>query len=129
MANDINTVVLVGHLTRDSEIRYTESGLAILNISLAVNRSRKQGDQYVEEVSFFNVKAFGKMAENLQHYLVKGKQIAVTGFLKQERWEKDGQKQSMVTVGAEQIQLLGGKDANGNDNGNGGNFGGYGYGN
>ncbi|WP_296016659.1 single-stranded DNA-binding protein [uncultured Treponema sp.] len=105
---DINKTVLVGRLTKDIEIKYTNSGAAIGNLSIAVNRSRKQDDQWIDEASFFDVKIYGKMAESLRPYLTKGKQIAVEGFLKQERWQKDGQNFSKVTVGAENVQLLGG---------------------
>lgn len=109
---DINKVVLVGRLTKDIDIKYTGSGAAIGNMAIAVNRSRKQNDQWVDEVSFFDVKIFGKTAESLKPYLTKGKQIAVEGFLKQERWQKDGQNFSRVTVGAENVQLLGGNSGN-----------------
>lgn len=108
MANDINHVDLIGRLTKDIELSYTAGGLAIGKMSIAVNRSKKSGDQWIDDVSYFEVKAFGKIAENLKPYLTKGKQIAVSGFLKQERWEKDGQKLSKVTIGAEEIQLIGG---------------------
>lgn len=111
---DINKTVLVGRLTKDIEIKYTNSGAAIGNLSIAVNRSQKQDNQWVDEASFFYVKIYGKMAESLRPYLTKGKQIAVEGFLKQERWQKDGQNFSRVIVGAENVQLLAGNS--GNDN-------------
>jgi len=120
---DINKTVLVGRLTRDIEVAYTNSGAAIGNLSIAVNRSRKQADQWVDEVSFFDVKIYGKQAESLRPYLTKGKQVAVEGFLKQERWQKDGQNFSRVTVGAENVQLLGGNSGNDSQQQNNG----YGY--
>ena len=82
-------------------------------MSIAVNRSKKQGDQWVDEVSYFDITIWGKTAENLKPYLLKGKQIAVDGHLKQDRWEKDGQKQSRITVVADSVQLLGGKNDDG----------------
>lgn len=109
---DINKTILVGRLTKDIEIKYTNSGAAIGNLSIAVNRSRKQDNQWVDEASFVDVKIYGKMAESLRPYLTKGKQIAVEGFLKQERWQKDGQNFSRVIVGAENVQLLGGNSGN-----------------
>ena len=109
---DINKTFLIGRLTKDIELAYTNSGAAIGNLSIAVNRSRKQADQWVDEVSFFDVKIYGKQAESLRPYLTKGRQIAVEGFLKQERWQKDGQKFSRVIVGAENVQLLGGNSGN-----------------
>jgi single-strand DNA-binding protein len=109
MANDINSVTIVGRITRDPELTYTGGGMAICKISIAVNRSKKQNDQWVEEASFFDVTLFGKRAESLQQYLTKGTQIAVQGSLKQDRWEQDGQKRSKVQIIADNIQLLGGK--------------------
>ena len=111
---DLNHVVLIGRLTRDlgtdeRSFAYTPSGTARANVSIAVNRSRKQGEQWIDEVSYFDVTIWGKTAENLKPYLQKGKQIAVDGYLKQDRWEKDGVKNSRVVVIADTVQLLGGK--------------------
>ena len=63
----------------------------------------------MDDVSYFDVTVWGRTAENLKPYLTKGKQICVKGYLKQDRWEKDGQKFSKVHVIAEEVQLLGGK--------------------
>lgn len=112
---DLNHVVLIGRLTQDlgSDERsfgYVGNGQARANVSIAVNRSKKNGDQWVDEVNFFNVTIWGKTAENLKPYLTKGKQICVEGHLKQDRWEKDGQKQSRVSIVADSVQLLGGRN-------------------
>ena len=114
---DLNHVVLIGRLTQDlgSDERsfgYVGNGQARANVSIAVNRSKKNGDQWVEEVNYFNITIWGKTAENLKPYLTKGKQICVEGHLKQDRWEKDGQKQSRVTIVADNVQLLGGRGDN-----------------
>ena len=111
---DLNHVVLIGRLTRDlgSDERsfgYIGNGQARANVSIAVNRSKKNGDQWVDEVNYFDVTIWGKTAENLKPYLTKGKQICVDGHLKQDRWEKDGQKFSRVTVVADAVHLLGGR--------------------
>lgn len=113
MANDINHVTIVGRLTRDAEISHLPSGAAVAKISIAVNRSRKNGDQWVEEVSYFDSAIFGKTAENLKPYLSKGKQIGLEGHLKQDRWEKDGQKFSRISIIADNVQLLGGRSDGG----------------
>ncbi|TXT47016.1 MAG: single-strand DNA-binding protein [Spirochaetes bacterium] len=68
---DINVVVLMGRLTRDAELKYTKSGLPVARFSIAVKRSRKQDDQWVEESSFFDVDFYGKSAESVHKYLVK----------------------------------------------------------
>ncbi len=106
---DINRVIQVGRLTKNAELSYTNTGFALTKMSIAVNRRRKQGDQWVDEANFFDCQIWGKRGEALQNYLVKGQQIALEGELKQERWEKDGVKRSKVTIEATNIQLLGGK--------------------
>lgn len=113
---DINTATLIGHLTRDAELKYTPGGMAIGNISIAINRRVKKGQDWVDESNFFDVVIFGKQAESLQAYLTKGKQIGVTGFLKQERWQdQNGHNQSRIKIVANDIQLLGGRDGQQNN--------------
>lgn len=118
MAQDINHVMIIGRLTRDlgSDERsfgYVGNGMARANVSIAVNRSKKNGDQWIDEVSYFDITIWGKTAENLKPYLTKGKMIAVDGHLKQDRWEKDGQKFSKISIIADNVQLLGGKSDGG----------------
>lgn len=118
MANDVNKVILIGRLTRDlgSDERsfgYVGNGMARANVSIAVNRAKKQGDQWTEEVSYFDITIWGKTAENLKPYLTKGKQICVEGHLHQDRWEKEGQKFSRISIVADNVQLLGGKSDGG----------------
>ena len=104
---DINHVVLVGRLTRDAELRYTQGGTPRVRFSMAVHRRKKVGDEWVDEVSVFDVVLWGKMGESINQYLVKGKQVAVTGELRQNRWEQDGQPRSKVEIIASNLQLLG----------------------
>lgn len=115
--SDINVAVLVGRLTRDSELKYTPSGLPICRFSIAVNRSKKQDDQWVDEPHYFDIEFYGKSAEGLSKYLLKGRQVAVQGELRQDRWEKDGQQRSKVVIVASTIRPLGSppqsSDANG----------------
>ena len=106
---DINHVVLVGRLTRDAELKYTNTGVAVCKFSLAVNRRRKKDDQWIEEASFFNVVVWGKIGEVLHQYLLKGKQVGIQGELRQNRWEQDGQPRSKVEIIVANIQLLGSK--------------------
>ncbi|HHU88310.1 MAG: single-stranded DNA-binding protein [Sphaerochaetaceae bacterium] len=108
MANDTNIVVLIGRLTRDSELKYTSGGTAVSRFSIAVNRMKRSGDQREEEVSFFDIVVWGKFAEVLNPYLTRGKQVCVEGELRQSRWEQDGQSRSRVEVVARNLQLLGG---------------------
>ena len=116
--NDVNTVIVVGHLARDIELKYTQSGMAIADSALAVNRSVKTADGYKNSASFFDFSIFGKAAESLKPYLLKGKQVAITGYLKQETWadrETDA-KRSRVKICATEIELLGGGAQNNNSN-------------
>lgn len=105
---DINHLTIIGNLVKDAELKYTNTGTPITALTIAVNRSVKKGDQWTEEASFFDVSLWGKRGESLNQYLIKGTKIAVSGSLKQDRWEQDGQKRSRVIIQAENIQLLGG---------------------
>jgi single-strand DNA-binding protein len=105
---DINHVVLVGRLTRDAELKYTANGQAVCKFSIAVNRRKKSGEQWVEEANFFDIVVWGRQGEALNQYLVKGKLIGVDGELRQDRWEQDGQNRSKIEIIANNLQLLGG---------------------
>ena len=110
---DTNSIILIGRITKDCgaderSFSYVGNGIAKAVVSLAVNRSVKKNDKWEDEVSYFDVTIWGKVAESLKNKLVKGKQIAVTGYLKQDRWEKDGKKQSKINIIAESVQLVGG---------------------
>lgn len=105
---DVNHVLLIGRLTRDAELKFLSSGMAVANFSIAVNKRRKQGEQWVEEGHFFDIVLWGRTAETLNQYLLKGKQVAVDGELTQNRWEQDGQARSKIVITANQVQLLGG---------------------
>lgn len=110
---DVNSVVLVGRLTRDGELRMLPNGTAVCRLSIAVNRKVKKQDQWVDDASFFEVSLWGKQAEVLHKYLTKGRQVAVQGELRQDRWESNGEKRSKVEIHANYVQLLGGGDRNG----------------
>jgi len=108
---DINIVSLTGRLTREMEIKYTPSGTVVGKFSLAVNRNKKRGDKWVDEASFFECAYFGKAAESLAQYMVKGKQVAISGEMRQERWtSQDGQNQSRVVVVVSALSLMGSKE-------------------
>lgn len=112
MAQDLNHVVIIGNVTRDAEnLRYTQGGMAILSVSIANGRSKKNPDgTWGEETSFFDINIFGKTAENLKPYLTKGKKIAVDGSLKQDRWQdQNGQNRSRIVINADCVQLVGGQ--------------------
>lgn len=108
---DTNVVTIVGRLTRDAEMKYGNSGTAVCSFSIANNRRKKVGDNYEDEVSFFDCVIFGNTAENLGQYLLKGKQVLVNGSLVQDRWndKETGNSRSKVQVVGRNIQLFGGK--------------------
>lgn len=106
MANDMNLVALIGRLTRDAEMRFTNGGMAIASFTLAVNRRKKVGDQWEDEAHFFDCTLFGKSAEAIEAWFKQGKQVSVQGELRQNRWEQDGQSRSKVEIVASMVQLL-----------------------
>jgi single-strand DNA-binding protein len=112
---DINHVVLVGRLTRDAELKYTAGGQAVCKFSIAVNRRRKNGDQWEDEANFFDIVIWGRQGESLHPYLVKGKMVGVDGELRQDRWQQDGQNRSKVEIVANYLQLLGGTPGSGQE--------------
>jgi single-strand DNA-binding protein len=109
--SSVNNVVIMGNLTRDPELRYTQGGAAVCDLGIALNYVRGKGDEKKEEVSFIDVTTFGKNAENAANYLKKGRQVVIEGRLQQDRWEKDGQKHSKVKVVAERVTFVGKQEA------------------
>jgi single-strand DNA-binding protein len=105
-----NRVILVGNLTRDPELRYIPSGMAVSDIGLAVNERVKRNDQWTDDVTFVDITLWGRTAEIANEYLSKGSPVLIEGRLKLDRWEKEGQKHSKLKVVAERMQMLGGKD-------------------
>ena len=101
-----NSITIVGNLTRDPEIRYTASGQANAKLGMAVSRrwQNKQTNEWEERTSFFNIVAWGDMAENISDTLAKGTRVIVNGRLEQRSWETDqGEKRSVVEVVADEI--------------------------
>jgi single-strand DNA-binding protein len=106
-----NRVILMGNLTRDPEVRFLDSGMAVASFGLAVNRKWKKDGETKEEVSFFDCEAWGKTAEICGDYLAKGRPVLIDGRLKQERWEDDNQnKRQKIKVVINEVQFLGKKD-------------------
>jgi len=105
----VNKVILVGNLGRDAEVRFTPSGAAVANFSIATTEvwNDKSG-QKQEKTEWHKVVLWGKAAEALKDYLVKGKQIYVEGRLETRKWEKDGVERYTTEVKADKITLLGG---------------------
>lgn len=102
----LNSVNIMGNLTRDPEMKYTPSGKGVCSLSLANNRVYTSNGEKVTEVSYFDVEVWGTVAENCAKYLTKGSGIIVEGRLKQDRWEKDGKTQSKVRITANSVHFM-----------------------
>lgn len=104
----MNTVSLIGNLTRDPELRHTKGGTAVADLGVAVNSREKDSDgDWVDRADFFDVTVWGKTAENCAEYLEKGKKVGIVGRLRYETWENDeGQKRSKVKIVASTVEFL-----------------------
>jgi single-strand DNA-binding protein len=103
----LNKVILMGHLTRNPELRYTPNGTPVTTVGLAVNRRYRQGDESKEDVCFIDVAVFGRQAETVSEYLQKGSPALVEGRLQWRSWEtEDGQRRTKHEVVAERVQFL-----------------------
>jgi single-strand DNA-binding protein len=103
----LNSVTLLGNLTRDPELRYTPQGTAVATFGLAVNRRYQQEGQQREDVCFVDIVAFGRQAETVNEYLAKGNLALVEGRLQWRSWETpEGQKRSKHEVVANNVQFM-----------------------
>lgn len=108
------TATLAGNLTRDPELRTTANGTSVTNVGVAVNERRKQGEEWVDVVHFFDVVIWGQQAEFAAKYFRKGQPVVVEGQLQQRSWEtQDGGKRTVVEVKARYIQALSRNDDDG----------------
>lgn len=104
MARNINTITLTGNLTADPE---TFSEGTVCRFRIAVNGAEKVGEEWQDRADFFDVTCFGGTAKNAAKYLSKGRPVAISGRLRQDRWEDDaGNKRSAVKVIAREVQFL-----------------------
>ncbi|MEI7885275.1 MAG: single-stranded DNA-binding protein [Clostridia bacterium] len=102
----LNKIILIGRLTRDPELRYTSSGLAVANFTVAVDRPYKN-QQGEKETDFIRVVVWRKQAENVANYLSKGRLVAVEGSLQIRNYEgQDGGKKQSTEVLADSVQFL-----------------------
>lgn len=146
MAN-LNKVMLIGNLTADPDVRTTPRGTPVTELRIAVNRvtnGANEGERR-EEATYLDVTCWGRTGEIAAQYLAKGRPVFIEGRLQQDTWEdkQTGQRRSRIRIVAENLQLLGSRDAAPRDGGNGayqqqrsggygngsGNYNGGGYGN
>ncbi len=111
----VNKVILVGHLGRDAELRYTPSGTAVAKLRLATTETWTDRDgQRQEHTEWYGVDVWGKQAESIHEYLRKGRQIYVEGSLRTREWDdRDGNKRYSIDVRADRVVLLGGRGEGG----------------
>ncbi|MHC3993861.1 single-stranded DNA-binding protein [Thiomicrolovo sp. ZZH C-3] len=103
-----NKVILVGNLTRDIELRYTQGGMAIAKTGIATNRKfKKQSGEMVDETMFIDITFFGRSGEVANQYLRKGSKVLVEGRLMLEQWtDQNGQKRSKHSINVEEMKML-----------------------
>jgi len=104
----INRVVISGNLTRDPELRRTQSGMAIMGLGVAVNDRRKnnQTGEWEDYANYIDCTMFGSRAESLSNILNKGMKVAIEGKLRWSQWERDGQKRSKIEVIVDEIDIM-----------------------
>jgi single-strand DNA-binding protein len=118
----VNKVILIGNLGRDPEVRYTPSGAAVCNVSVATTRNwkSKEGGERQEETEWHRVVFYDRLAEIAGEYLRKGRPVYVEGRLKTRKWQdKEGRDQYTTEIVADQMQLLGGREGGGGGGGGG----------
>lgn len=109
----MNTVIMIGRLTKDPELKYTQSGKAVANFDIAVDRPFSKE----KETDFFKVQVWGKMAENCANYLAKGSQAGIRGRIQNRSYDtKEGEKKFITEIIAEEVQFLGAKGEKKEDN-------------
>jgi len=104
----INKVLIAGNLTRDPELKPTQSGMQVLKLGVAVNGYRKDpstGD-WAEYPNFIDCTMFGNRAESVARFMSKGSKVAIEGKLRWSQWERDGQKRSKVEVIVDEIEFM-----------------------
>jgi single-strand DNA-binding protein len=115
-ATNINRVVLTGNLTRDPELRSTQSGMSVCSLRIASNTRRKNQatGEWEDKPNFFDVTVWGAQGENCARFLSKGRPVALDGRLEWREWEtQDGQKRQSVEIVADAVQFLGGREDGG----------------
>src|SRR4030043_150631 len=103
-----NKVILIGRLTKDPELRYTNTGIPVTNLSIAINERIKKGDEWIEETLFVDkIAVWQRQAETAAEYLKKGRLVLIEGRLRKNQWETEsGEKRSNLEIVASRVQFL-----------------------
>jgi single-strand DNA-binding protein len=103
----MNTVNLIGNLTRDPELRQTASGTSVCSMRLAFNTRSNQGGEWADKANYIDITVWGRQADLVAEYLTKGKKVGVTGRLEWREWEtKDGSKRQSHEIVATDVEFL-----------------------
>lgn len=114
----MNKVFLIGNLTKDPEMRSTQSGVAVCNFSIAVNRRFRNPQTGQQETDFLNIVAWRQLAELCSKYLAKGRKVAVAGSIQTRTYEaKDGSKRTALDIVADEVEFLSANQSNGASSG------------
>lgn len=105
MSKSLNSVVIHGNLTADPEVKQFDNG-SVASLRLALNRSRKVGEEWVEETDYVDIAVWGRQAELCADRLHKGSRVLIDGSLRSRSWEQDGQKRSKLEVIANDVHFL-----------------------
>lgn len=128
MARGVNKVILLGNLGKDPEVRYTQSGTAVGNFTLATTERRKQGDEWGDHTEWHNIVAWGRQAELCSQYLQKGSTVYIEGRIQTRKWQdKEGNNRYTTEIVVGDIQFLNRTKSQGDSGGyEGSRSGGYG---
>lgn len=118
----MNSVSIVGRLTRDPELRTTPSGTDVCSLRVAVDRAGSKQDDGSIGAGFFDVTLWGKTAQIASEHLSKGRQVAISGELRWREWEQDGVKRQAVDVNGRTLTFIGSRDGDGSSGGGDGGF-------
>ena len=103
----LNKVIIIGNLVRDPTINYLPSGSQVAEFSIAYNRRYRVNEEWREETHYFDVKAYGKLADDISKRFYKGYTVVIEGRLSQDRWtDKEGKNQSKVRIVAESVRII-----------------------
>lgn len=104
---DLNNLVIYGRIVRDAEMKVTKNDKKIVSFSVANNRSRKNSEGEFEQFAyFFPITLFGDYGEKLFKYLTKGQKVIIEGYLRQEKWEKDGKYYENLAIGVNNLSII-----------------------
>lgn len=125
----VNKAIILGHLGRDPELRYMQSGQPVCRLNIATSRRyMNKNNEAVDETEWHRVTVWGKQAEHCNNYLTKGRQVYVEGRLRTSSYDKDGQKHYSTEIVADTVQFIGGRGEGGGGEGGGAGGGGNGGG-